>query len=140
MKTRRSRQATDALTFAAGAAGFAFVDVRPRYVPNRQTKTVDVVFSVREGPRVYVDRIDIVSNTRTLDYVVRRELEVAEGDAYNRVLEIVHRRTTSAASASSRTATIEDHARLSSRTAQPARPGRAAYRRAVVQRGLQLGR
>jgi outer membrane protein insertion porin family len=79
-------QATDALTFAAGAAGFAFVDVRPRYVPNHATNTVDVVFSVREGPRVYVDRIDIVGNTRTLDYVVRRELEVAEGDAYNRVL------------------------------------------------------
>ena len=79
-------QATDALTFAAGAAGFAFVDVRPRYVPNHETNTVDVVFSVREGPRVYVDRIDIVGNTRTLDYVVRRELEVAEGDAYNRVL------------------------------------------------------
>jgi outer membrane protein insertion porin family len=79
-------QATDALTFAAGAAGFAFVDVRPRYVPNRETNTVDVVFSVREGPRVYVDRIDIVGNTRTLDYVLRREMEVAEGDAYNRVL------------------------------------------------------
>jgi outer membrane protein insertion porin family len=79
-------QATDALTFAAGAAGFAFVDVRPRYVPNHENNTVDVVFSVREGPRVYVDRIDIVGNTRTLDYVVRRELEVAEGDAYNRVL------------------------------------------------------
>lgn len=82
----RIEQATDALTFAAGAAGFAFVDVRPRYVPNRETNTVDVVFSVREGPRVYVDRIDIVGNTRTLDYVLRREMEVAEGDAYNRVL------------------------------------------------------
>jgi outer membrane protein insertion porin family len=85
-KTRSIEQATDALTFAAGAAGFAFVDVRPRYVPNRETNTVDVVFQVREGPRVYVDRIDIVGNTRTLDYVLRRELEVAEGDAYNRVL------------------------------------------------------
>ena len=78
-------QATDALTFAAGAAGFAFVDVRPRYVPNRETKTVDVVFSVREGPRVYIDRIDIVGNNRTLDSVIRRELLVSEGDAYNRV-------------------------------------------------------
>jgi outer membrane protein insertion porin family len=78
--------ATDALTFAAGAAGFAFVDVRPRYVPNRETRTLDVTFQVREGPRVYVDRIDIVGNTRTLDYVVRRELNIAEGDAYNRVL------------------------------------------------------
>ncbi len=83
---QRIEQATDTLTFAAGAAGFAFVDVRPRYVPNRETKTVDVIFQVREGPRVYVDRIDIIGNTRTLDYVVRREMNVAEGDAYNRVL------------------------------------------------------
>lgn len=78
--------ATDALTFAAGAAGFAFVDVTPRYVPNRETKTVDVVFDVKEGPRVYINRIDIIGNTRTLDYVIRREMNVAEGDAYNRVL------------------------------------------------------
>ncbi|WP_414695308.1 outer membrane protein assembly factor BamA [Phenylobacterium sp.] len=79
-------QATDSLTFAAGAAGFAFVDVRPRYTPNRANGTVDVVFDVKEGPRVYVDRIDIVGNTRTLDYVIRREMNVTEGDAYNRVL------------------------------------------------------
>jgi|SRR5579859_1938159 len=79
-------QATDALTFAAGAAGFAFVDVRPRYTPNRAKGTVDVTFDVKEGPRVYVDRIDIVGNTQTLDYVIRREMNVSEGDAYNRVL------------------------------------------------------
>jgi outer membrane protein insertion porin family len=79
-------QATDALTFAAGAAGFAFVDVRPRYTPNRAKGTVDVTFDVKEGPRVYVDRIDVVGNTRTLDYVIRREMNVSEGDAYNRVL------------------------------------------------------
>ncbi len=77
--------AVDALTFAGGAAGF-IVDVRPRYVPNKDRRTVDVVFEVKEGPRVYIDRIDIVGNTATLDYVIRRELMVAEGDAYNRVL------------------------------------------------------
>jgi outer membrane protein insertion porin family len=79
-------QATDALTFAAGAAGFAFVDVVPRYSANRQTRTVDVSFQVREGPRVYIDRINIVGNTNTLDPVIRREMLVTEGDAYNRVL------------------------------------------------------
>lgn len=77
---------TDALTFAAGAAGFAFVDVRPRYTPDRDKGVVDVTFQVREGPRVYVDRIDIVGNTQTLDYVIRREMSVVEGDAYNRAL------------------------------------------------------
>jgi outer membrane protein insertion porin family len=79
-------QATDALTFAAGSAGFAFVDVRPEYKSNPETHTVDVVFDVKEGPRVYIDRIDIVGNTSTLDYVIRRELSLSEGDAYNRVL------------------------------------------------------
>ena len=78
--------AVDALTFAAGAAGFAFVDIRPRSTENKQTHTVDVTFEVKEGPRVYVERIDIVGNTVTLDPVIRREMRLAEGDAYNRVL------------------------------------------------------
>jgi outer membrane protein insertion porin family len=82
----RIQQATDALTFAAGSAGFAFVDVRPEYHSNPSTHTVDVTFDVREGPRVYIDRIDIVGNTQTLDYVIRREMSLSEGDAYNRVL------------------------------------------------------
>jgi outer membrane protein insertion porin family len=79
-------KSTDALTFAAGAAGFAFVDVRPRYTANPKTHTVDVNFQVTEGPRVYIERIDIVGNTATIDPVIRRQLLVAEGDAYNRVL------------------------------------------------------
>jgi len=79
-------QATDALTFAAGAAGFAFVEVEPHYTANRANHTVDVTFDVKEGPRVYVERIDVVGNTATLDYVIRRELLLSEGDAYNRVL------------------------------------------------------
>ena len=82
----RIESATDALTFAAGAAGFAAVDVRPRYVADPATRTVNVVFQVNEGPRVYVNRIDIVGNTQTLDHVIRRELNLVEGDAYNRAL------------------------------------------------------
>ncbi len=76
-------KATDAITFAAGAAGYAFVDVHPRYTANPKTHTVDVDFDVREGPRVYIGRIDIVGNTQTMDYVIRREMLVHEGDAYN---------------------------------------------------------
>lgn len=83
---QKIEQATDALTFAAGAAGFAFVDVRPRYTPNRDAGTIDVTFEVKEGPRVYVDRIDIVGNSQTLDYVIRREMNLVEGDPYNRAL------------------------------------------------------
>jgi outer membrane protein insertion porin family len=78
--------AVDALTFAAGSAGYAFVDIRPRYQANRDKRTVDVSFLVREGPHVYVERIDIVGNTRTVDPVIRREMLLSEGDAYNKVL------------------------------------------------------
>jgi outer membrane protein insertion porin family len=60
--------------------------VRPQYHANPETHTVDVTFNVKEGPRVYIDRIDIVGNTQTLDYVIRREMSLSEGDAYNRVL------------------------------------------------------
>lgn len=79
-------KAIETITFAAGSAGYAFVDVRPREAPNADNQTVDIVFDVDEGPRVYIDRIEIVGNTATLDHVIRRELRVTEGDAFNRVL------------------------------------------------------
>ena len=78
--------AVDALTFAAGSAGYAFVEIEPSYQANPETDTVDVTFNVREGQRVYVDRINIIGNTRTLDNVVRREMMLTEGDAFNRTL------------------------------------------------------
>ena len=78
--------AVDALTFAAGSAGYAFVEINPTYRANPETDTVDVTFNVREGQRVYVDRINIVGNTRTIDPVIRRELMLTEGDAFNRAL------------------------------------------------------
>ena len=76
----------DALNFAAGTSGYAFVDIQPDVRFNRDDQTADLVFRIIEGPRVYIERIDIVGNTTTLDYVIRRELELAEGDAFNRVL------------------------------------------------------
>jgi len=76
----------DALTFAAGSAGYAFVDINPTYRANPETDTVDVTFNVSEGQRVYVDRINIIGNTRTIDPVIRRELLLTEGDAFNRTL------------------------------------------------------
>jgi outer membrane protein insertion porin family len=78
--------AVDALTFAAGSAGYAFVEIDPVYRANPETDVVDVTFNIREGQRVYVDRINIIGNTRTLDNVVRREMMLTEGDAFNRTL------------------------------------------------------
>jgi len=78
--------AVDALTFAAGSAGYAFVEIEPSYRANPETDTVDITFNVKEGQRVYVDRINIIGNTRTLDNVIRREMMLTEGDAFNRTL------------------------------------------------------
>ncbi|HEY5289020.1 MAG TPA: outer membrane protein assembly factor BamA [Caulobacteraceae bacterium] len=83
---QKIENSTDDLTFAAGAAGFAFVDVHPTYKPDPAKHTVDVEFDIKEGPRVYIGRIDVVGNTATLDRVIRRRLLVSEGDAYNRAL------------------------------------------------------
>ena len=79
-------QAVDTLTYAAGSAGYAFVEISPSYRPNPETDTVDVTFNVAEGQRVYVERINVVGNTRTIDPVIRRELALTEGDAFNRTL------------------------------------------------------
>lgn len=76
----------DALTYSAGTAGYAFVDIRPSIERHADTKTIDIDFHVDEGPRVYIERIDVVGNTRTIDPVIRRELRLVEGDGFNRVL------------------------------------------------------
>lgn len=76
----------DTLTYAAGIAGYAFVDITPRLEADPETRKVNVTFAIDEGPRVYIERININGNTQTLDRVIRRELRVAEGDAFNRVL------------------------------------------------------
>ena len=75
-----------ALTEAVGSLGYAFVDVSPRIEQDREANTVDVTFEIGEGARVYVERIDIVGNVRTLDEVIRREIRLVEGDAFNTAL------------------------------------------------------
>jgi outer membrane protein insertion porin family len=79
-------KAVDAITVAAGKRGFPFVDVRPHAERDPAAKTISVVFALEDGPRRYVERIDIHGNTRTYDEVIRREFDIAEGDAYNRGL------------------------------------------------------
>lgn len=78
-------ESIDQLTAIAGISGYAFVDVIPRLTPNPETGKVDVVFAMDEGPRVYIERINIIGNTTTLDRVIRNRLNVSEGDAFNRV-------------------------------------------------------
>ena len=81
--SEKVRETVDDLVDAVGASGFAFVDVQPRSTIRREEREVDLVFLVDEGPRIYVERIDVEGNLRTLDRVIRREFGVMEGDAYN---------------------------------------------------------
>ncbi len=71
------------MTFQAGQGGYAFVEIRPQVTKNAAAHTVDINFQLAEGDRVFVERIDISGNTRTLDRVIRRQFHIVEGDAFN---------------------------------------------------------
>lgn len=72
-----------ALTNFAGDRGFAFVEARPVVNRDREKQIIDVTFELQEGPKVFVERINISGNVRTLDSVIRREFRLIEGDAFN---------------------------------------------------------
>ncbi|WP_316229765.1 outer membrane protein assembly factor BamA [Bradyrhizobium sp. SZCCHNR1051] len=79
-------KSVEEMQIEASRRGYAFAVVRPRGDRNFEAHTVSVVFAVDEGPRTYIERINIRGNTRTRDYVIRREFDISEGDAYNRAL------------------------------------------------------
>ncbi|MEL6435474.1 MAG: outer membrane protein assembly factor BamA [Pseudomonadota bacterium] len=67
-------------------AGFPFAEVTPVGNRNFETRTIDVTYVVDQGQRAFIERIEIQGNTATRDYVIRREFDVAEGDAFNQIL------------------------------------------------------
>jgi outer membrane protein insertion porin family len=79
-------KSVEAMTIQAARQGYAFANVRPRGERNFETKTINLAFVVEEGARAYIERINVRGNTRTRDYVIRREFDLGEGDAYNRAL------------------------------------------------------
>ena len=76
----------EALTIEVSQQGYAFGQVRPRFERDEATHTMSIVYTIDEGPRIYIERINIVGNFRTEDNVIRREFRLAEGDAFNRLL------------------------------------------------------
>lgn len=74
------------LTTEVARRGYAFAQVRPAGERDPASGVVNITYIVEEGPRVYIERINIRGNTRTRDYVIRRELDLGEGDPYNKVL------------------------------------------------------
>jgi outer membrane protein insertion porin family len=79
-------KSVEEMQIEASRRGYAFAVVRPSGDRNFEAHTVSVVFNIDEGPRTYIERITLRGNTRTRDYVIRREFDLSEGDAYNRAL------------------------------------------------------
>lgn len=75
-----------AITENVAGKGYAFAKVTPRGDRNFETRTINVVYTVDQGAKAYVERIEIRGNERTRDFVIRREFDVSEGDAFNQVL------------------------------------------------------
>lgn len=71
------------ITESLGKKGFAFVDVEPEYIRDAENGKIDINFVINESERVFVNRINITGNDRTLDEVIRREFRLEEGDALN---------------------------------------------------------
>ena len=68
----------------AEGEGYSFIEISPKFSDNLENKTINIEIDINEGPRVYVNKVNIVGNTRTLDEVIRREIGLSEGDAYNK--------------------------------------------------------
>jgi len=77
---------TAALAIELAKLGFPFAQAVPRTTRDAAAKRIDVAFTIDQGPRTYVERIEIHGNTRTRGYVIRREFDIAEGDPYNKAL------------------------------------------------------
>jgi outer membrane protein insertion porin family len=79
-------RSVELLTIELSRLGYVFAQVRPRGDRDYANNIVSLTYVIDEGPRAYVERIEIRGNTKTRDYVIRREFNISEGDAYNRVL------------------------------------------------------
>lgn len=74
------------LSVEVAKRGYAFATIRPRAERDLSARVINVAFAIEEGPRAYIERLNIRGNIRTRDNVIRREFDLAEGDAYNRAL------------------------------------------------------
>ncbi|MGD0850923.1 outer membrane protein assembly factor BamA [Bradyrhizobium sp.] len=76
----------DVLAVELSKLGYPFARVMPRTTRDAAAQRIGVAFTIEQGARTYVERIDIHGNTRTRGYVIRREFDISEGDAYNKGL------------------------------------------------------
>jgi len=73
------------LTMALAKSGEPFAKVVAG-TDRQPGRLMNVVYTIGQGDRLYVERIDIHGNTKTHDDVIRREFDFGEGDAFNRAL------------------------------------------------------
>jgi outer membrane protein insertion porin family len=73
----------DNLSQTTGLFGYAFTDVAPEFNRDREALTMSINFHIGQAQRTYVERVEITGNTQTQDKVIRREVRLAEGDAFN---------------------------------------------------------
>jgi outer membrane protein insertion porin family len=77
---------TEVLAIELAKLGYPFAQPVARTTRDAAAVRIDVTFTIDQGPRTYVERVEIHGNTRTRDFVIRREFDIAEGDAYNKAL------------------------------------------------------
>jgi outer membrane protein insertion porin family len=78
------KESIEQIKNTAELGGYSFIEINPRLDTDNEKKLVNINIVINEGPRVYVNKIDITGNTRTVDRVIRREFSLSEGDAYNK--------------------------------------------------------
>ncbi len=78
------QKTSESIAASVSSQGYPFAQVNPRGDRSFTNDTYSVNYEIDQGMKAYIERIDIVGNTRTRDYVIRREFDLAEGDAYNR--------------------------------------------------------
>lgn len=74
------------LSVEVAKRGYPFANIRPRAERDFAGRVINIAFVIEEGPRAYIERLNIRGNIRTRDSVIRREFDLGEGDAYNRAL------------------------------------------------------
>ena len=79
-------KSTEIVGTALAKLGYPFAQATTRTTRDADARRIGVALVIDQGPRTYVERIEIHGNTRTRGYVIRREFDIAEGDAYNKAL------------------------------------------------------
>ncbi|MFQ5735648.1 MAG: outer membrane protein assembly factor BamA [Thermodesulfobacteriota bacterium] len=79
----RLSKGIEAIAEIYGDKGYAYADIKPVTAIDEKTNTIDVTIDIRKNDLVYIERIDITGNIRTRDKVIRREMELGEGDLFS---------------------------------------------------------